>query len=140
MTPQSVFKRFLWGSLCVHLALAFLAGRREEPVVWHNPSPLYATLQPVVPGAMSERSAMARKVYDPDARISEGANTLQSAAIYAQALSVPALVLPGLVDDNTFFRAHEVDKTAAPIQPLADHGWRDTLVLTFRQGGFQSET
>lgn len=119
MPPQTVFKRFLWGSLCVHLALAFLAGRREEPVVWHNPSPLYATLQPMEPGPISERSAMARKVYDPDARVGEGANTLQSAATYANALSLPALTLPGLVDDNTFFRAHEVDKTAAPTQPLA---------------------
>ena len=26
---------------------------------------------------------------------------------------------------------------STPIQPLAEHGWRDTLVLTFRQGGFQ---
>ena len=26
---------------------------------------------------------------------------------------------------------------STPIQPQADHGWRDTLVLTFRQGGFQ---
>jgi hypothetical protein len=26
---------------------------------------------------------------------------------------------------------------STPIQPLGDHGWRDTLVLTFRQGGFQ---
>lgn len=26
---------------------------------------------------------------------------------------------------------------STPIQPLGAHGWRDTLVLTFRQGGFQ---
>lgn len=26
---------------------------------------------------------------------------------------------------------------STPIQPLGDHGWRDTLVLTFRQAGFQ---
>ncbi|MFT3858441.1 MAG: 2OG-Fe dioxygenase family protein [Aquabacterium sp.] len=26
---------------------------------------------------------------------------------------------------------------STPIQPLGDHGWRDTLVLTFRQGGYQ---
>lgn len=26
---------------------------------------------------------------------------------------------------------------STPIQPLGEHGWRDTLVLTFRQGGFQ---
>ncbi len=26
---------------------------------------------------------------------------------------------------------------STPIQPLAEHGWRDTLVLTFRSGGFQ---
>jgi len=26
---------------------------------------------------------------------------------------------------------------STPIQPVAEHGWRDTLVLTFRQGGFQ---
>jgi len=39
-----------------------------------------------------------------------------------------------LLDDERVI--HET----SPIQPLADHGWRDTLVLTFRQGGFQSET
>ena len=26
---------------------------------------------------------------------------------------------------------------STPIQPLGEHGWRDTLVLTFRQKGFQ---
>lgn len=26
---------------------------------------------------------------------------------------------------------------STPIQPVGEHGWRDTLVLTFRQGGFQ---
>lgn len=26
---------------------------------------------------------------------------------------------------------------STPIQPVADHGHRDTLVLTFRAGGFQ---
>ncbi len=26
---------------------------------------------------------------------------------------------------------------STPIQPLGEHGWRDTLVLTFRAGGFQ---
>jgi hypothetical protein len=26
---------------------------------------------------------------------------------------------------------------STPIQPLGEHGWRDTLVLTFRSGGFQ---
>jgi hypothetical protein len=26
---------------------------------------------------------------------------------------------------------------STPIQPVAEHGWRDTLVLTFRRGGFQ---
>jgi hypothetical protein len=26
---------------------------------------------------------------------------------------------------------------STPIQPLGDHGWRDTLVLTFRQGAYQ---
>ncbi len=26
---------------------------------------------------------------------------------------------------------------STPIQPLGEHGWRDTLVLTFKQGGFQ---
>jgi hypothetical protein len=26
---------------------------------------------------------------------------------------------------------------STPIQPQGEHGWRDTLVLTFRQGGFQ---
>ncbi|AWI55027.1 hypothetical protein DEH84_01775 [Aquabacterium olei] len=36
-----------------------------------------------------------------------------------------------LIDDERVI--HE----STPIQPLADHGWRDTLVLTFRQGGFQ---
>jgi hypothetical protein len=29
---------------------------------------------------------------------------------------------------------------STPIQPLGEHGWRDTLVLTFRQGGFQGPT
>lgn len=36
-----------------------------------------------------------------------------------------------LLDDERVI--HE----STPIQPLAEHGWRDTLVLTFRQGGFQ---
>jgi hypothetical protein len=36
-----------------------------------------------------------------------------------------------LLDDERVI--HE----STPIQPLNDHGWRDTLVLTFRQGGFQ---
>ena len=36
-----------------------------------------------------------------------------------------------LLDDERVI--HE----STPIQPLGDHGWRDTLVLTFRQGGFQ---
>jgi hypothetical protein len=36
-----------------------------------------------------------------------------------------------LIDDERVI--HE----STPIQPLGDHGWRDTLVLTFRQGGFQ---
>jgi hypothetical protein len=26
---------------------------------------------------------------------------------------------------------------STPIQPEADRGWRDTLVLTYRRGGFQ---
>ena len=26
---------------------------------------------------------------------------------------------------------------STPIQPIGEHGWRDTLVLTFRQGGYQ---
>ena len=39
-----------------------------------------------------------------------------------------------LLDDERVI--HET----SPIQPLDGHGWRDTLVLTFRQGGFQSET
>jgi hypothetical protein len=26
---------------------------------------------------------------------------------------------------------------STPIQPLQDHGWRDTLVLTYRAAGFQ---
>jgi len=26
---------------------------------------------------------------------------------------------------------------STPIQPLGEHGWRDTLVLTYRAGGFQ---
>ena len=26
---------------------------------------------------------------------------------------------------------------STPIQPITDHGHRDTLVLTFRAGGFQ---
>jgi hypothetical protein len=26
---------------------------------------------------------------------------------------------------------------STPIQPVGEHGWRDTLVLTFRQGGYQ---
>ena len=38
-----------------------------------------------------------------------------------------------LLDDERVI--HET----TPIQPLDGHGWRDTLVLTFRQGGFQSE-
>jgi hypothetical protein len=25
-----------------------------------------------------------------------------------------------------------------PIQPAVEHGWRDTLVLTYRRGGFQA--
>lgn len=36
-----------------------------------------------------------------------------------------------LLDDQRVI--HE----STPIQPLGEHGWRDTLVLTFRQGGFQ---
>ena len=36
-----------------------------------------------------------------------------------------------LLDDERVI--HE----STPIQPLGEHGWRDTLVLTFRQGSFQ---
>lgn len=36
-----------------------------------------------------------------------------------------------LLDDERVI--HE----STPIQPLGEHGWRDTLVLTFRQQGFQ---
>nr|WP_315199012.1 2OG-Fe dioxygenase family protein [uncultured Aquabacterium sp.] len=36
-----------------------------------------------------------------------------------------------LLDDERVI--HE----STPIQPLGEHGWRDTLVLTFRRGGFQ---
>ncbi len=36
-----------------------------------------------------------------------------------------------LLDDTRVI--HE----STPIQPLGEHGWRDTLVLTFRRGGFQ---
>ena len=36
-----------------------------------------------------------------------------------------------LLDDERVI--HE----STPIQPLGEHGWRDTLVLTFRQHGFQ---
>lgn len=36
-----------------------------------------------------------------------------------------------LLDDQRVI--HE----STPIQPLGEHGWRDTLVLTFRQAGFQ---
>lgn len=36
-----------------------------------------------------------------------------------------------LLDDQRVI--HE----STPIQPLGEHGWRDTLVLTYRQGGFQ---
>ncbi|RRS04984.1 hypothetical protein EIP75_08430 [Aquabacterium soli] len=36
-----------------------------------------------------------------------------------------------LLDDTRVI--HE----STPIQPLGEHGWRDTLVLTFRQRGFQ---
>jgi hypothetical protein len=36
-----------------------------------------------------------------------------------------------LLDDERVI--HE----STPIQPVGDHGWRDTLVLTFRQGGYQ---
>jgi hypothetical protein len=36
-----------------------------------------------------------------------------------------------LIDDARVI--HE----STPIQPLGEHGWRDTLVLTFRRGGFQ---
>ncbi|HYR25581.1 MAG TPA: 2OG-Fe dioxygenase family protein [Aquabacterium sp.] len=36
-----------------------------------------------------------------------------------------------LLDDERVI--HE----STPIQPLGDHGWRDTLVLTFRRDGFQ---
>lgn len=32
---------------------------------------------------------------------------------------------------------HQVIHESTPIQPLQDHGWRDTLVLTFRAAGFQ---
>lgn len=39
-----------------------------------------------------------------------------------------------LLDDERVI--HET----SPIQPLDGHGWRDTLVLTYRQGGFQSDT
>lgn len=44
-------------------------------------------------------------------------------------LSEPWSVL--LLDDARVI--HE----STPIQPLGDHGWRDTLVLTFRAEGFQ---
>jgi len=36
-----------------------------------------------------------------------------------------------LLDDERV--VHE----STPIQPVAEHGWRDTLVLTYRQQGFQ---
>lgn len=36
-----------------------------------------------------------------------------------------------LLDDERVI--HE----STPIQPVGEHGWRDTLVLTFRQNGFQ---
>jgi hypothetical protein len=36
-----------------------------------------------------------------------------------------------LLDDERVI--HE----STPIQPIGAHGWRDTLVLTFRQGGYQ---
>jgi len=29
---------------------------------------------------------------------------------------------------------------STPIQPIGEHGWRDTLVLTFRQQAFQDPT
>jgi hypothetical protein len=47
-------------------------------------------------------------------------------------LSEPWSVL--LLDDARVI--HE----STPIQPLATEGWRDTLVLTLRAGGFQDET
>jgi hypothetical protein len=47
-------------------------------------------------------------------------------------LSEPWSVL--LLDDARVI--HE----STPIQPLASGGWRDTLVLTLRAGGFQDET
>jgi hypothetical protein len=47
-------------------------------------------------------------------------------------LSEPWSVL--LLDDTRVI--HE----STPIQPLASGGWRDTLVLTLRAGGFQDET
>ncbi|MFW9616155.1 2OG-Fe dioxygenase family protein [Aquabacterium sp.] len=39
-----------------------------------------------------------------------------------------------LLDDERVI--HE----STPIQPLETHGWRDTLVLTFRQNGFQQQS
>ena len=39
-----------------------------------------------------------------------------------------------LLDDERVI--HE----STPIQPTGEHGWRDTLVLTFRQQGFQGPT
>ncbi|MDR3369121.1 2OG-Fe dioxygenase family protein [Rhodoferax sp.] len=47
-------------------------------------------------------------------------------------LSQPWSVM--LLDDERVI--HE----STPIQPLATDGWRDTLVLTLRAGGFQDET
>jgi hypothetical protein len=47
-------------------------------------------------------------------------------------LSQPWSVM--LLDDTRVI--HE----STPIQPLATDGWRDTLVLTLRAGGFQDET
>ncbi len=39
-----------------------------------------------------------------------------------------------LLDDERVI--HE----STPIQPLGEYGWRDTLVLTFRRGGYQGPT
>ncbi|MGL4767183.1 MAG: 2OG-Fe dioxygenase family protein [Formosimonas sp.] len=36
-----------------------------------------------------------------------------------------------------FLDDEQVIHESTPIQPLADYGYRDTLVLTFRRGGFQ---
>lgn len=119
MPSHAGLVRFFGISLLIHLVLVVFVGRRVEPAVWRHPSIIRATLQPESNSGYSERSASSRKVFHPDSRVTVGEDVLQSAAQYASAVAVPAISLPGLTDEDTFFRIHELDRAASPLQPLA---------------------